>query len=99
MANLEVATEILNQLGGKRFLVMTGTKNLMGDTNSLSMHLTRNKMKAKNLKIELMGNDTYTMTFSTMLGFEHIIIETITGVYNDMLQNIFTSKTGLYTKF
>ena len=35
-----VATTILQQLGGREFLIMTGSKNLVYDENSLRMRLT-----------------------------------------------------------
>lgn len=98
---MEVSNEILNQLGGRRFLVMTGAKNLIGDKNYLSMHLPTNKAKAKYLKIELTSADDYTMTFQTKktvagkLTFP--VVEVCEGVYCDNLQEVFTSITGLYT--
>lgn len=40
---LNVPKRILAQLGGKRFLMMTGCKDLVGDENSLRMRLAKNK--------------------------------------------------------
>src|SRR5688572_12288544 len=60
-----VATEILQQLGGNKFIAMTGSKNLVADGNALQMHLTRNKIGAKFLRIEVTSMDLYTVTFST----------------------------------
>jgi len=101
---------ILEQLGGNKFLVMTGSKNLLysqKENNFLSMHLTKNKLGAKYLKIVLASDDTYTIIFSTCkkvmdtdLGMKvdtHVILKTIEGVYCDMLQTVFTNETGLYT--
>ena len=98
---MQVATEIFNQLGGRRFLVMTGAKNLIGDKNSLSMHLPRNKSGAKYLKIELTNLDDYTLTFQTQKTVAgkvtFPVFETCEGVYCDNLQEVFTSITGIYT--
>lgn len=96
---MTTATEILNQLGGRRFIVMTGVKNLVSDNNALQMHLPRNASKAKYLRIELNANDTYTMTFkgAAKKDFSFPVIAEFDGVYNDMLQNLFTKITGLYT--
>lgn len=58
---------ILQQLGGRQFLVMTGSKNLLycsKENNFLSMHLTRNKIGAQYLKIILTPMDVYRMEFS-----------------------------------
>ena len=58
---------ILEQLGGRQFLMMTGSKNLLyseKENNFLSMHLTRNKIGAQYLKITLTPMDVYKMEFS-----------------------------------
>lgn len=94
---MKVANEILSQLGGKRFTVLTGSKNYRGDENSLTMDLTRNKLGAKWLTITLDSDDTYTMTFQSMRKFEIKLKAELKGVYCDMLQSIFTEQTGLYT--
>lgn len=105
---------ILHQLGGRRFLAMTGSKNLLysaKENNWLSMHLTKNKSKAHYLKIILTPMDTYTMVFSkSVKKYETMpngkrwlisetleIVETVENVYDDMLQDVFTDRTGLYT--
>lgn len=110
---MEIANEILNQLGGKRFIVMTGSKNFVANKNSLSMKLTNNKIKAKWLTITLDPSDTYVMEFKaekktlnkelSKVGVKFydtdiVTLKTIEGVYNDMLQEIFTEVTGLYCK-
>ena len=94
---MEVANTILQQLGGNKFTVMTGSKNYRGDDKSLTMNLTRNKLSAKFLTITLEGDDTYTMLFQSMRKFEIKTKAEIKGVYCDMLQAIFTEQTGLYT--
>lgn len=95
-SELTVATEILNQLGGRKFLFATGSKNLAGDNKGLQMHLTTNKAKAKYLRIDLNANDTYTMTFTSMGKTSLIEKAKIENVYGDMLQKMFTETTGLY---
>lgn len=95
----EIASTILKQLGGNKFIVMTGSKNLVADECALTMHLTRNKAMAKYLRIELNGNDTYTMIFRKAITKQHTfpIVRRIEGVYFDQLQTLFTEVTGLYT--
>lgn len=59
-----VSQTILQQLGGNRFLAMTGAKNLLNTGDGLSMYLPRNGSKAKYLSIKLdRKTDTYTMLF------------------------------------
>lgn len=102
MTNTQIATTIFKQLGGNKFAAMTGSKNFLSDGNALLMHLTRNKAKAKYLRIELNAMDTYTMTFrgpANKNTLECAVIEKIEGVYNDMLADVFTRVTGLDTKF
>ena len=93
----QIASTILEQLGGNKFIVMTGSKNMRYGDASLNMQLTKNNIKAKYLSIELCSDDTYTMTFSKLVKYEQVILKEIKGVYCDMLQEIFTEVTGLYT--
>ena len=94
---MKIANTILEQLGGNKFLVMTGSKNLRGDEVSLTMDLTRNKLSAKWLTITLEQNDTYTMLFRSVRGMDIKVKAEITDVYAEDLQRIFTQETGLYT--
>ncbi len=93
-----IAQTILSQLGGNKFIVMTGSKNFISDGNTLRMKLTRNNAKAQFLSITLNSMDLYDMTFySLSKDFKMIIKDQKNGIYCDMLQDIFTSVTGLYT--
>lgn len=97
---MKIAENILNQLGGNKFIAMTGSKNFIDGGNYLSMKLVPNKSKSKYLMITLDSNDTYTMEFFKVNSktLQKTTISSITGVYNDQLQKIFTETTGLYTK-
>lgn len=106
---MEIANTILQQLGGHKFIVMTGSKHFVADGNTLKMCLARNSSGANRLHIILDADDTYTMRFFhyTAPRFNHKTftfseekikeIKTIEGIYCDMLQDIFTETTGLYT--
>lgn len=94
-----IASEILNQLGGNRFLVMTGSKNLVATGNGLRLNLSRNKAGAKWLSISLNGLDLYDLDFFTAdKNFNLTSKAKFENVYCDQLQSIFTQVTGLYTK-
>lgn len=97
---MNAATIILQQLGGRQFLAMTGSKNLShsNEGNTLTMHLTKNSLKAKYLQITLTPADTYTMVFSTLKKYEVVDLKTIENVYCDNIREIFEKETGLYTK-
>lgn len=94
-----VAMEILRQLGGNRFLVMTGAKGLVRGATFLSFRLpsnfARNGINA--VRIELMGDDTYTTIFSKVRGVNVATIATETGDYCDTLARTFSRVTGLDT--
>ena len=62
-----IAKTILEQIGGRRFAAMTGSKDFIDMGNGLRMSLARNK--------------------------------THEGIYCDMLEEMFTMVTGLYTRF
>lgn len=106
---MRVADIILQQLGGNKFLVMTGAKHLVADGNTLRMTLPKNMSKANRLHITLDPDDTYTMRFfkftagrldkKTFEWKEDKVTEVklVKGVYCDMLQEIFTATTGMYT--
>jgi hypothetical protein len=95
---MQVAQNILNQLGGRKFIVMTGSKNFVADGNTLRMKLTANNAKAQYLSITLNSLDTYDMVFfSVDKAFNVVEKKRVDGAYNDMLQSVFTSVTGLYT--
>ena len=93
----EVAAEILNQLGGYRFIAMTGAKNLISDNNSLHFKIMRNSKKITNVKIELNYTDTYDITFYRIWGSSVKSEYQVCGIYNDQLREVFTSHTGLDT--
>lgn len=97
---MNTAVTILNQLGGNKFIAMTGSKNLMNTGNGLQMNLSKNNAKAKFLSIELTEMDLYRMTFYSLN--KEYQIETkkeVSGVYADQLNSIFEEVTGLITKF
>lgn len=106
---MKVADIILEQLGGNKFLAMTGAKNLLADGNTLHMTLSKNRSKANRLHITLDPDDTYTMRFfrftagrlnhKTFAWTEDKTTEVkeTNGVYADMLQDIFTLVTGMAT--
>ena len=93
-----VANEIYRQLGGNRFRVMTGAKNMVSHEFALSMKIGRNTTNANFMVVELNGNDLYNVTFAklTKMG-EMKSVKEYDNVYNDMLVSIFESHTGMYT--
>ncbi len=93
-----VANEIYRQLGGNRFRVMTGAKNMVSTENGIRMRIGRNKTNANYMEVVLNSMDLYDITFAkvTRMG-EMKSVRTYDNVYNDMLVSLFESHTGMYT--
>ena len=97
--NMKVAETILQQLGGNKFIAMTGSKNFIAGDYFLRMNLTKNKAKAKWLKITLNGKDLYDMDFFTAdKDFNLTSKAKFEDVYFDELCFYFTKATGLFTR-
>jgi hypothetical protein len=95
---MNVAETILKQLGGQKFIVMTGSKNFIAGDYSLSFKLSRNGSKANYCRITLNGKDLYDMEFFKSFKGDLKLIEKKEDLYNDMLQSSFTEVTQLYTR-
>lgn len=97
---MNVSQIILAQLGGNRFLTMTGAKNLTTNGSNLAFRLPKNgKRKINHVRIELTDADLYTVTFLNInfRSFNVTIVETVEHVYADQLVELFESNTGYYT--
>ena len=97
-----VAETILEQLGGGRFVVMTGARNMVAYPNALKLrlpslpHYTKDGINCVHIQLEL--DDTYTVAFHKIgraPGFKVELKEELTGVYAESLREVFTSTTGL----
>lgn len=104
MTNI-VAQAILAQLGGNRFVAMTGANSFSFGSNKLSFRIPSNisKNKIKAIIIELTPTDLYDIKFVGTKGsmskgtFRVVTIAEHKQIYGDMLQEIFTNETGLHT--
>jgi len=97
----QVAATILQQLGGRQFIAMTGAHSFVASPKGMSCKLRSNMSKAGVLRITLNGNDLYKMEFVTLRGkttFGKVLFE-YDDVYCDDLQDFFTQVTGMYTRF
>lgn len=95
--DMTVAKEILRQLGGNKFIAMTGAKNFGATENSLTFKIGRNSSSANWIKIVLNGKDLYDLSFIQVRGDKIKTLKTYDDVYFDQLQEIFTSFTGMHT--
>lgn len=95
-----IAMTILEQLGGNRFLAMTGAKHLVSDSveRSLTMKLGRFPgVKIVCVVIKLDPSDTYTVKAYDSKALKACGLPTkiATGVHADALRRTFTHLTGL----
>jgi hypothetical protein len=109
MTDKEIATTILGQLGGNKFVTMTGSRDFLAIKNGLRMSLVRNISGANRLEITLNFLDTYDLRFykyspgrlnkKTFAYTDDKVTEiaALNEIYCDQLQDIFTSITELYT--
>ena len=91
------ANETLKQLGGNKFIAMTGAKDFIKSDNSIGFKIGRNNKNVNFIKITLNSMDTYDIEFINIRKFKSSIKSEARGIYWDMLQEIFTQHTGLHT--
>jgi hypothetical protein len=93
-----VANTIYGQLGGARFIAMTGARDFLPGEYSLAFNLPTSKFNntVRCVSIMLDANDTYTMRFLGTKGFDLIELHRVSDVYCDKLQATFTQYTNLY---
>ena len=102
MSDLMVANTILSQLGGRRFMVMTGAKHMVAVEDGLSFRLPggggfcRHGINA--VRVTLNSMDLYDVDFIRIRGTTLKTVERREGLYGDSLQPVFTEVTGLNTR-
>jgi hypothetical protein len=88
----------LKQLGGNKFIAMTGAKQFSFGKQGLGFRIGKNSKSINYVRVDLKSNDLYDMEFIRIRGTKIKVVKKVTGVYNDQLQKIFTKHTGLYTR-
>ena len=95
----QIAQTILQQLGGNKFIAMTGAKNLGFTNKGLQMKIGRNTKGVTHVIIDLdRGKDLYNIEFVKIRGVKRTTVKKLKGVYADQLGKIFTKYTGLRTR-
>jgi hypothetical protein len=96
---LEVAHTILEQLGGSRFITMTGARNILGDANSVSFRLPGAGGFCKNgINYVKITPRSFRHLYCTVLSHSRHadqVSRRSVRIYADALRDIFTSVTGL----
>lgn len=94
---MTVGQIILKQLGGSRFVAMTGARALMGMEDGLSFKLPSNFATdgINYIRIKLNVRDTYDVEFGKTRGMKYTEISKQEGIYNDSLRDVISETTGL----
>ena len=100
MTDMTVSKAILEQLGGQRFIVMTGAKSFVGDEDRLKFRLPSTMVRGRGNHIEIILNaaDLYDIKLAKIRNLESKIIDTRENVFAADLQKAFTEMTGLDTR-
>lgn len=93
----DVARTILDQLGGRQFIVMTGARDLSSGARSLQFRIGRNAHAITHVRVTLDPSDTYTVEFYRGRGVKVRLATSHADVYAEDLRDLFTRETGLYT--
>lgn len=92
---MTAAQTILSQLGGNKFLAMTGACNLIGSDNGLSFKIGRNVSKITHVRVTLTAMDDYQVEFLKIRGTNIQPVAFAEGLLADQLAPTFVSKTGM----
>lgn len=92
---MEKAQEILTQLGGGRFVAMTGAKNFVAGESELRFDIPG----GKKVIVKLNAMDLYDITVGKLnrKTWEFKVMLEEIDIYNVQLASTFTRMTGLYT--
>ncbi len=98
---MAIAGEIIRQLGGHKFVVMTGAKDILALDSGVRFRLPGGGGFCRHginyVRIELDPNDTYSMAFFKANKKGSQKLAGFSFVYFDKLQELFTQETGLET--
>jgi hypothetical protein len=92
---MNTATQILQQLGGNKFIAMTGA-TCYADGNTLIVKFKGSRI-ANIMYVTLNSMDLYDVKICKFRGLDVKVINEVTNAYNDMLRSIFEKTTKLYT--
>jgi len=89
--------EVINQLGGGRFIAMTGAKDFFIGPKGVVFKIGRNAKNVNYVRINLNSMDTYDIEFLQVRKFKEKVKSKANGVYAEDLRNAFEQHTGLRT--
>lgn len=91
------AQTIIAQLGGSRFVAMTGAKQFTWSETEhrLTMKLGRNRQRITHMSITLDPTDTYSVEFLRASVRVREIAASHSGIYCNMLAQLVEAETGM----
>ena len=91
---MAIAEEVVKQLGGRRFILITGAYDFLAADSGVRFKLLAgfNKQGISLVEVTLEPSDTYRVRFEAAGG---MIVSEHENIYNDQLRELFTSETGL----
>lgn len=96
---MTIATTVLEQLGGNRFRMMTGSRDFVALESGLMFRVGSGARNGINkVRVVLTPADDYTVEFWRVRGTKATLVQSREGIYCDQLQEVFTNETGFYTR-
>jgi len=89
--------EVIKQLGGGRFIAMTGAKDFFLGPKGVVFKIGRNSKGVNYVRINLNSMDTYDVEFLSVRNYKEKVKSKAKGIYADMLRDAFEQHTGLRT--
>lgn len=97
--DMTIAKTILEQLGGNKFIAMTGAKGFTASDRALTFRLPGAGGFCKDginaVRVTLNQYDTYDVEFMRIRGTKVTPVHTDNGIYNDQFEAVFAAATGL----
>ncbi len=88
---------MIDQIGGNKACVMVGGSYTYDNENNQVIFKYKGSKHSNYMRMTYeAGLDLYTLQFIKIWGTKYSEKEEFTGVYNDMVKDIFESTTGLY---
>ena len=94
--NKQQAAELIKQLGGSRFIAMTGAKDFVVGPKGVTFKIGKNSKSISHVRIDL-ESDLYNVEFLLVRGTNIRVKSYFKHVYFDQLRDLFEKETGLRT--
>ena len=94
---MEVADTILDQLGGRRFIKMTGAKTFVATEQGVQFKIPAERKGINSVVINLNASDYYDIYFHKIKGADVKEIAVFYDIDAESLRQVFTEATGLET--